>query len=75
MTAQRGIVFASERTGNGDIYVVDPSGGPATQLTTGSAIDAEPEWSPSGDKIVFSSTRAGNVEIFVMNPTAPASCG
>ena len=65
--AQRGIIFASNRTGNGDIYVVDPSGGPATQLTSGAAIDAEPEWSPSGDKIVFSSTRSGNVEIFVMN--------
>ena len=37
------------------------------QLTTGPAIDAEPEWSPGGDKIVFSSTRAGNVDIFVMN--------
>ena len=67
LTLGRKVLFASTRTGNGDVYVVDPAGGPPTQLTSGSAIDAEPEWSPAGDKIVFSSTRSGNVEIFVMN--------
>ena len=63
----RRIVFASARTGNGDIYTVNPAGGTQVQLTSGSPIDAEPEWSPTGDKIVFSSTRAGNLEIYVMN--------
>ena len=37
------------------------------QLTTGTAIDAEPEWSPDGDRVVFTSTRSGNVELWVMN--------
>ena len=60
----RKIVFASARTGNGDIYAVDPAGGNPVQLTTGTAIDAEPEWSPRGDKIVFTSTRT----------TATSSC-
>jgi Tol biopolymer transport system component len=67
VTLLRSIVFASARSGNGDLYVVGPTGGDAVQLTSGSAIDAEPEWSPAGDKIAFTSTRAGNVEIFVMN--------
>ena len=64
VTLVRNVVFASTRTGNGDIYVV---GGGLRQLTSGPAIDAEPEWSPSGEKIVFSSTRDGNLEIYVMN--------
>ncbi len=64
----RGIVFASTRTGLGDIYAVDPAGtSPPIQITSGNAIDAEPEWSPGADKVVFSSTRAGNVELFVMD--------
>jgi Tol biopolymer transport system component len=67
LTLTRRIVFASSRTGNGDIYAIDPAGGSAVQLTSGPAIDTEPEWSPSGDKIVFSSTRDGNVEIFTMD--------
>ena len=63
----RKIVFASGRSGNGDIYSIDPAGTGLTQLTTGSAIDAEPEWSPNGDRVVFTSTRSGNVELWVMN--------
>lgn len=63
----RDILFASTRTGNGDVYVVDPDGGTPTQLTSGNAIDAEPDWSPDRTKIAFTSTRDGNVEIYVMN--------
>jgi Tol biopolymer transport system component len=61
------VLFASTRTGNGDIYAVDPGGGTARQLTAGSAIDAEPEWSPDRSKVAFTSTREGNVEIHVMD--------
>ena len=67
VTFIRRLLFASTRTGNGDIYVVDPAGGTPVPLTSDPAIDAEPEWSPAGDKIAFSSTRAGNAEIFVMD--------
>jgi hypothetical protein len=67
VTLTRNVVFASTRTGDGDIYVTDPAGGDPTQLTSGPAIDAEPEWSPNGDKVVFSSTRDGNVELYVMD--------
>ena len=47
-TIGRGIVFASARTENGDIYVASPAGGVPVRLTSGPAIDAEPEWSPDG---------------------------
>jgi TolB protein len=42
-----------------DIYAIDPAGGVPTQLTDSSAIDAEPEWFPNGDRIAFSSSRTG----------------
>jgi Tol biopolymer transport system component len=63
----RDVVFASSRTGNGDIYTVSLSDGSVTQLTTGSAFDSEPDWSPSGDRIAFTSDRDGNLELYVMN--------
>ena len=61
------IVFASARTGNGDIYVGDTRGSAPVRLTSANAIDAEPDWSPDHKKIAFTSTRDGNVEIYVMN--------
>jgi VCBS repeat-containing protein len=61
------IVFASGRTGNGDIYSVDPRGGAPTRLTSAGAIDAEPVWSPNRTRIAFTSTRNGNVDIYAMN--------
>ena len=66
-TFTRKVLFTSTRSGNGDIYVIDPAGGTPVPLASHAAIDAEPEWSPSGDKIAFSSTRAGNADIFVMD--------
>ena len=65
LSLSRGIVFASLRSGFGDIYSVNPAGGSPIQITSGNAIDAEPEWSPGADKVVFSSTREGNVELYV----------
>ena len=61
------VVFASTRTGNGDIYVADTRGGAAVKLTSGNGIEAEPDWSPDHKKIAFTSTRDGNVEIYVMD--------
>ncbi|MGH3115614.1 MAG: prealbumin-like fold domain-containing protein [Gaiellales bacterium] len=63
----RDIVFASTRSGNGDLYSVDPGGGTPTQLTSGSAIDAEPAWSPDKRRVAFTSTRDGNVELYAMD--------
>ena len=55
------IVFASSRTGNGDIYVMEEGGGGPLRLTDHSAVDAEPARSPGGSRIAFTSTRDGNV--------------
>jgi Tol biopolymer transport system component len=62
------IVFGSVRNGgNHDIYKMDLDGSNQTRLTTSSAYDDEPKWSPDGTRIVFISNRDGNFEIYSMN--------
>ena len=64
---RRSILFASTRTGSGDIYSVGEGGGAVVRLTDHNAVDAEPARSLDGTKIAFTSTRNGNVEIYSMN--------
>jgi len=61
------IVFASDRDGNYEIYVMDADGSYQTRLTHNSAGDFVPKWSPDGTKITFASNRDGNWEVYVMN--------
>ncbi|MDE6513872.1 MAG: peptidase S41, partial [Muribaculaceae bacterium] len=56
-------------TYKGDIYVVPAAGGQARQLTTSSAYDTRPLWSPDGKQIAFNSDREGSMDIFVMPAT------
>jgi dipeptidyl aminopeptidase/acylaminoacyl peptidase len=64
---QAQIVFASERDGNMEIYVMDADGKNHRKLTRNPANDVHPSWSPDGERIVFVSHRDGNYEIYVMN--------
>jgi Tol biopolymer transport system component len=41
-----GLAFASDRSGNGDIYVMNFLSDDEQQLTEGLAIDGSPRWSP-----------------------------
>jgi len=61
--SNRRIVFSRE----GDIYVMDENGDAQTQITTHSAADYDPAWSPDASKIIFISERDGNAEIYVIN--------
>lgn len=54
-------------TYKGDIYTVPVQGGNARQLTSSSAFDTTPKWSPDGSKIAFASEREGSLDIFVMD--------
>ena len=54
-------------TYQGDIYTVPTSGGRAIQLTTNSAHDTRPIWSPDGQQIAFASDRLGSMDIYVVN--------
>jgi TolB protein len=62
------IAFASNRTGNIEIYTMKPNGRDVRQLTNSPRADLLPRWSADGSKIVFARKRViGNREIFVMN--------
>lgn len=51
----------------GDLYTVPISGGKATQLTNGMALDGQPRYSPDGSSIVFTSDRDGGENIWIMS--------
>ena len=50
-----------------EIYVINADGTGTTRLTSNSADDTKPVWSPDGTKIAFETTRDGNREIYSMN--------
>lgn len=54
-------------TYGGDIYSVSSEGAYAHQLTTNSAYDSNPIWSPDGTKIAFSSDREGSDDVYIMD--------
>ena len=49
----------------GDIWEVPITGGKATQLTSGSAWDQDPRFSPDGKKLLYVSDKGGNQEIWI----------
>ena len=61
------IAFASNRTGNSQIFSMNSDGTGQTNLSNTTSNDGDPEWSPDATKIAFDSNRAGNDQIFVMN--------
>ena len=64
------IVFNSGRTGNFDIYSVNPDGTDLTRLTTSPEFENYPNWSPDGSKILFNRSVAGvagSFDVFMIN--------
>ena len=62
------IVFVSDRDHSyGEIYTRSFSGGAWTRLTSDSATDTTPAWSPDGSQIAYTSDAAGSRDIWVMN--------
>ena len=65
------IVFASNREGSMQIYVMNGDGSGVARLTYSGANDDCPRWSPNGTKILFQSDRdnpsTGYMDIYVMN--------
>lgn len=51
------IAFSSDRTGNWDVYRMYADGSNQVPLTRGCRFNADPDYSPQGDRIVFSSQR------------------
>jgi eukaryotic-like serine/threonine-protein kinase len=63
----RFIAYASDRTGNFDIWVQPVGGGDPIQVTHSPADDIQPDWSPDGRSIVFRSAREGG-GLFIVPP-------
>ena len=51
----------------GDIFTVPATGGQARQITTNSAFDSRPVWSPDGSRIAFASYRMGGADVFIVD--------
>jgi len=64
---QEKIAFYSSRTGNAQIYLMNPDGSDLRRLTTNTAKDRSPAISPDGSRIAFASDRDGKSRIYVMN--------
>lgn len=70
--ANGSIVFASDRDGALDVYVMSADGFGQIRLTDAAGDDVYPMWSPDGSRIAFSSWREGHSKIFRMNADGSA---
>ena len=62
----RRVAFASGRSGPAEIWLADPDGSNALQLTAMRARTGSPRWSPDGRLIAFYANLEGQPEIFVI---------
>jgi len=51
----------------GDLYTMPATGGQATRITSGMAYDAQPRFSPDGERVVFVSDRTGKEQIWIVS--------
>ena len=61
------IVFTSEKSGNMEIWGIEPDGSRQIQLTNDAGDDSRPVVSPDDNFIYFASNRSGEVQIWRMN--------
>jgi Tol biopolymer transport system component len=58
------VIHADVETGNQDIWTIEVSGGAVHAVTSDSAPDSAPVWSPDGNHVAFVSTRGDRTGIF-----------
>jgi eukaryotic-like serine/threonine-protein kinase len=73
VAAKRDRLVFSKLQGSPDIYRLE-AGRPAEPVITSSFVEADPEFSPDGQRVVFASSRSGDMEIWIAeadgsNPT------
>ena len=63
------LAFTSTRSGAEEIWISNPDGSSAVQLTTmGGPLCANPRWSPNGQTILFTSRREGSSDLYLIRP-------
>ena len=63
----RRVAFVSERSGESEIWVADPDGSNAVQLTSMAGLHGYPRWSPDGNSIVFHSNPEGQAKAYLVS--------
>jgi TolB protein len=66
------LAFASNRSGNIDVWVVNADGSGLMNLTNHRSADGAPTWSPDGTQIAFTSDRTGTNALYVMSAEGSA---
>ena len=66
------VAFASNRSGNWDIWIIGVDGGQPRQVTRGLADEVHPSWSPDGTRLVYCSlpTEGGQWELWITDLAA-----
>jgi TolB protein len=54
----------SQTASKDEIWTMQANGSGLRRLTSNTAEDLAPNWSPDGSRLVFSSDRSGNYEIY-----------
>ena len=60
------IAFASNRTGEWDIYVLDLKTGETQQMTQSTAYDGNPGWSPDGEYLIYQTLNGSNLDLIIL---------
>jgi tetratricopeptide (TPR) repeat protein len=61
------VAFASMRTGNWDLHLVEIATGQEKRLTDHAAADYAPTWSPDGKQLAFLSDREGAWAVYILD--------
>jgi Tol biopolymer transport system component/DNA-binding winged helix-turn-helix (wHTH) protein len=67
LTPEGGIVYASNESGNYDIWIATADGVGRRQLTSDAHLDYAPSVSPDGRRVAFISDRTGRCRVWVMD--------
>lgn len=61
------LAFDSDRDGDRDIFISNPTGHGFLKLADSDSVDLNPIWSPDGSQVMFGSRRTANLEVHTVN--------